>query len=84
MSISTLILKLEKIIEDIAIINSNFYCFACKLKNAQLFAISIKDEKFSFEKATKLEKKQKNIIQEDFQDFSYIFSKKNLDRFFSH
>ena len=63
--ISTLTPTLDKSIVDIAIIGTNTYCMACKLKSAQIFIVLIKNLEFQATKETRPETNPKSIILEE-------------------
>ena len=65
LSISTLTPTLDKSIVDIAIIGGNAYCVVCKLKEAQIFIILIKNLEFQVTKETRPEINSKSIILEE-------------------
>lgn len=63
---------------EIAIISIDFYQIACYLKEAQVFALSIKDLIYNRIKA-KVETNLKSVIPKEYQDFRDLFSKKNFN-----
>lgn len=69
---------LEIIGKNIAIIIIDAYSFACQLKQAQVFAISIENKKFSCEKEVRPEPNWKNWRLEKYYYFLNMFSKKDL------
>ena len=64
---------------DIIMINANTYCTACKLKSAQVFAISMRNLKYQAEKETRSETDPRYIVSEEYHNLLNIFSKKNSD-----
>ena len=66
-----------KNIEDIVMIDANAYCLVYQLKQAQVFAISIKNLEFQVEKKAKPETNPKTIIPEKYYDLLDMFSEKN-------
>ena len=47
---------------DIAMIGANTYCIACRLKEAQMFAVSIKNIQYQAEKDARAEINAKSVI----------------------
>lgn len=64
---------------NIAIIGTDAYRTACKLKDAQVFAVSIRDLEYQAEKETIPETGQKKVVPEEYYDLLNIFFKKNSD-----
>ena len=68
---------------DIAIIGADAYCVACRLKRAQIFALSMKDIQYQVEKEARAETNPRSIVPQEYHDFLDIFSKKRLRYSFS-
>ena len=64
---------------DVAMIGANAYRAACKLKKAQVFAVSMKDLEYQAEKEAKPETDPKMVVPAKYQDLLDVFFKKNLD-----
>ena len=77
-------LVLDKIVLDVVMIGANTYCTACKLKEAHVFALFLKDLEFQVAKEVKSETDLKSIISEKYHDLLDIFSKKNSDTLSLH
>ena len=75
---------LDKSVIDIAIIGTNTYCAACKFKEAQFFAFSMKDLEFQVAKEVKLEIDPKCVIPEEYYDLLDIFLKRDSDILLSY
>lgn len=60
-------------------IGADTYRIACKLKKAQVFAVSIRDLKYQAEKEAKPKTDSKSIVQDKYHYLLDIFSKKNSD-----
>lgn len=58
-------------------IDADIYRNACKLNEAQNFAISMKNWEYQTAKTARLEADQKHIILDKYHDFLHVFSKKN-------
>ena len=63
----------------VAIIGADAYRLACKLKGAQVFAVSMKDLEFQAEKKARPETDPKSVVPEEYHDLLDVFSKKDLD-----
>ena len=61
--IRILILGTKKV--DVAIIGANTYCTICKLRRAQVFAISLRDLKYRAEKKVKPETNLRSVVLEE-------------------
>ena len=64
---------------DIAMIGADAYRAACRLKEAQVFAVSLKDLQYQAEKEARAETDPKSVVPEEYHDFLDVFSKKNSD-----
>ena len=64
---------------DIAIIGADAYRAACRLKGAQVFAISMKDIQYQAEKEARAETDPKSVVPQEYHDFLDVFSKKDSD-----
>lgn len=62
-------------------ISVDIYRVACKLKKAQVFAVSMRDLEYQAKKEAKPEINLKNIIQKEYYDLLDLFIKKNSDIF---
>lgn len=60
------------------------YCAACRLKEAQVFAISMKNLEYQVEKEARPETNPRSIVLEKYNNFLNIFSKKISDTFLSY
>ena len=69
---------------DIAMIDANAYCIAYCLKEAQVFAVSMRDIQYQAEKEVKAETNLKNVVSQEYHNFFNVFSKKDLDTFPLH
>ena len=65
-------------------ISADAYCAACRLKGAQVFAVSMKDIQYQAEKEARVETDLRSVVPQEYHDFLNIFSKKDLDTLFSH
>ena len=77
--ISRLAPTFRKNVENVAMISADAYCLAYQLKEAQVFAISIKNLKFLAEKKARPEINLKTIVLKKYYNFSNVFLKKNSD-----
>ena len=64
---------------DIAMIGADAYCAACRLKRAQVFAVSMRDIQYQAEKEARAETDPTSVVSQEYHDFFDIFSKKNSD-----
>ena len=64
---------------DVAMIGADAYRAACKLKGAQVFAVSMRDLEYQAEKEAKPETNPRSVVPEEYHDLLDIFSKKNSD-----
>ena len=64
---------------DIAIIGADAYHAACRLKRAQMFAVSMKDIQYQAEKEARAETDPRSVVPEKYHDFLDVFSKKDSD-----
>lgn len=64
---------------DIAMICTNTYCAACHWKEAQIFALSMRDIQYQAGKKARAETNPKNIILQEYHNFLDIFSKKDSE-----
>ena len=66
---------------DIAImmIGADAYRAACKLKGAQVFAVSMRDLEYQAEKEAKPETNPRSVVPEEYHDLLDVFSKKDSD-----
>lgn len=71
LEIKASILNNKKI--DVIIIDINTYWIACKLKKAQVFAVSIRDLEYQREKEAKPETHLKTIVPKKWWSFRSIF-----------
>ena len=69
---------------DIVIIGADTYYLACRLKRAQVFAMSIRNLEYQAEKKPRPETDLRNIVLEEYHDFFDLFSKKNSDTLCLH
>ena len=60
------------------------YCIACRLKRAQMFAVSMKDILYQAEKEAKAKTNPKSVVPQKYHDFLDVFSKKNSNTFPPH
>ena len=60
-------------------IGADAYRTACKLKGAQVFAVSIRDLEYQAEKEAKPETNLRSIVPEEYHDLLDVFSKKDFD-----
>lgn len=77
--ISTLISIFGTNIFDIVIIDADTHYLACKLKRAQVFAVSIRDLESQVKRKARPETKPKIVVPEEYYDLLDVFSKKNPD-----
>ena len=64
---------------DIAMIGVDAYCVACRLKRAQVFALSMKDIQYQAEKEARAETNSTSVVPQEYHDFLDVFSKKDSD-----
>ena len=64
---------------DVAMIGADAYCAACRLKRAQVFAVSMRDLEYQAEKEAKPEIDPRSIVSEEYHDLLDVFSKKDSD-----
>ncbi len=69
---------------NIAIIGADAYRAACRLKGAQVFAISMRDIQYQAETKARAETNTKSIVPQEYHDFLDIFSKKDSDTLLPH
>ncbi len=69
---------------DIAIIGVDAYCTACRLKRAQVFAVSMRDLEYQAEKEARPETNPRSVVPEEYHDLLDVFSKKNSDTLLPH
>ena len=69
---------------DIAMIGADAYRAACRLKGAQVFAVSMKDIQYQAEKEARAETNPKSVVPQEYYNFLDVFSKKNSDTLLSH
>ena len=61
---------------DIAMIDADAYYAACRLKGAQVFAVSMRDIQYQAEKEAKAETNPTSVVPQEYYDFLDVFSKK--------
>lgn len=66
---------------NIVIISANAYCVICKLKKAQVFAISMRNLEQQSEKKAKKETNPKSIILKECYNLLDVFPIKEFDTF---
>ena len=64
---------------DIAMIGADAYCTTCKLKRAQIFAVSMRDLEYQAEEEAKPKTNPRSIVPEEYHDLLDVFSKKDSD-----
>ncbi len=64
---------------DIAMIGADAYCAACRLKRAEVFAVSMRDIQYQAEKEARVETNPKSVVPQEYLDFLDVFSKKDSD-----
>ena len=64
---------------DVAMIGADAYRAACKLKGAQVFAVSMRDLEYQAEKEAKPETNPRSVVSEEYHDLLDVFSKKDSD-----
>ena len=64
---------------DIAMIGADAYRTACRLKGAQVFALSMRDIQYQAEKEARAETDLKSVVPHKYHDFLDVFSKKDSD-----
>ena len=69
---------------DIAMIGTNVYFTACRLKKAQVFAVLIGDIQYQAKKEARAKTNPKSVIPQEYYDFLDVFSKKDLYTFLSY
>ncbi len=69
---------------DIAMIGADAYRAACRLKGAQVFAVSMRDLEYQAEKKAKPETDPRSVILEEYHNLLDVFSKKDSDTLPSH
>ena len=62
---------------DIAMIGIDVYHAACRLKRAQVFAVSMKDIQYQAEKEARAKTDPKSVVLQEYHDFLDVFSKKD-------
>ena len=62
---------------DIAMIGADAYRTACRLKGAQVFAVSMKDIQYQAEKEARAETNPKSVVPQEYYDFLDVYSKKD-------
>ena len=77
--ISSPMLILDKGVVDVAIIDTDTYYTVCILKNAQVFAVSMRELEFQEAKKAKPKSDPKHIVAEEYHNFWDVFSKKYSD-----
>ena len=60
-------------------IGADAYCAACRLKAAQVFAVTMRDIQYQAEKEARAETNPKSVVPQENHNFLDVFSKKNLD-----
>ena len=75
---------LDKSVVDVAMIGADAYCTTCKLKEAQVFALSLRDLEFQVAKEVRSKTDLKSIISEEYHDLLNIFLKKISDTLPAH
>ena len=76
-AIKILELKAQNI--DIIMIGGDTYCTACFLKEAQVFAVSMRDIQYQAEKEDRAETNLKSVVLQEYHNFLDFFLKKNSD-----
>ncbi len=69
---------------DIVMISANANYVACRLKEAQMFVISMRNIQYQAEKEVRTKTNPKNIVLQEYHDFLDVSSKKNSDTFSSY
>ena len=64
---------------DVAMIGADAYRAACRLKRAQVFAVSMRDLEYQAEKEAKPETDPRTVVPAEYHNFLDVFSKKNSD-----
>ena len=64
---------------DVAMIGADAYRAACKLKGAQVFAVSMRDLEYQVEKEAKSETNPRSIVSEEYHNLLDVFFKKDSD-----
>ena len=64
---------------DVAMIDVDAYYAACRLKEAQVFAVSMRNLEYQAEKEAKSETELRTVVPAEYHDLLDIFSKKNSD-----
>ncbi len=70
-------LSIKKV--DIAMIGADAYRTACRLKRAQVFAVSMRDLEYQAEKEARPETNSRSVVPEEYHDLLNVFSKKDSD-----
>ena len=69
---------------DIVMIGADAYCAACHLKEAQMFAVSMRDIQYQAEKEARAETDPKCVASQEYHKFLDVFSKKDSDTLLPH
>ncbi len=69
---------------DVIMIGVDAYYAACRLKRAQVFAISMRDLEYQAKKEARPKTDSKSIVPEEYHDLLDVFSKKNSNTLFLH
>ncbi len=64
---------------DVVMIGANAYRAACRLKGAQVFAVSMRDLEYQAEKEARPETDPRNVVTKKYHDLLNVFSKKDSD-----
>ncbi len=64
---------------DVAMIGADTYRTACKLKEAQVFAVSMRDLEYQAENEARPETDPRNVVPEEYHDLLDVFFKKDSD-----
>ncbi len=78
----TLTLDIKEV--NITMIGADAYCVACRLKRAQIFAVSMRNLEYQAEKEAKPETDLRTVVPAEYHDLLDVFSKKNLDTLSPH
>ena len=65
-------------------IGADVYCAVCKLKGAQVLAISMRDLEYQVEKKVKPETNPRSVLSEEYHNLLDVFSEKDSDTLSSH
>ena len=60
-------------------IDTDAYCTTCRLKKAQVFAVSMRDLEYQAEKEAKPEIDLRTVVPAEYHDLLDVFSKKTSD-----